>query len=662
MKSLFDTPAVKTVKTLRLIRLTLRNFKRFKEFVLEPDGQSLKVYGDNATGKTTLMDACMWLLFDKDSLNNKTFEIKRLNENNEPVHYLDHEVEGEFFLDGKGPFTLKKVYKEKWTKKRGSATEEFTGHTTDYFVNDVPKRKGDYEKFVSDIIEEDMFRLLSDPRHFNEGLHWTKRRELIMEICEAISDQKIIANHPEYTDLETILSTRTLEEHLSVLKAQKAKINKRLKEIPIRIDESTRKLPRNSAKMEDVETSLGKARTSLAEVQAQIVRAKQGHGLAEKEAELIKINSQLIDMESAARRKLDDLRIEKMRTIQQAEFEMKQAQTTAKTMSQNAQNKRAEVGALEAILDSLRKAWVEIDDETFECSLEDVCPTCGQDLPAHQIEEARQKAEETFNISKAKRLEANETEGKEAVTKKNLFEKEAETYEREAAAYETKAKQQEGLIERTQKELAKLSDTTAVTSKEYNALIARRQILELEMEAAQEQVDTTALDDEALTLQVEIKALEEARALIKVGESSRQRIAELTAEQQKLSAELGEVERAQNRFEEFQRIKIRDIEDKVARHFNMVRFKLFHIQVNGATEEVCETLVDGVPYATGLNNGGKIQAGIDIINTLQKHYGLVVPVWLDNREAVTWIPETQAQVISLIVSPEDKELRVEMEE
>ena len=61
---------------MKLINLTLDNFKGVKQFALDANGGSVSVFGDNATGKTTLADAQSWLLFDKDSKGTKNFSPK----------------------------------------------------------------------------------------------------------------------------------------------------------------------------------------------------------------------------------------------------------------------------------------------------------------------------------------------------------------------------------------------------------------------------------------------------------------------------------------------------------------------------------------------------------------------------------------------------------
>src|SRR5690625_7806952 len=81
------------MKSIKLLNLKLTNFKGVKEFDLNAAGRDIKVFGDNATGKTTLFDAFVWLLFNKDSQNRADFEIKTLVDG-KVIHKLDHEEIG----------------------------------------------------------------------------------------------------------------------------------------------------------------------------------------------------------------------------------------------------------------------------------------------------------------------------------------------------------------------------------------------------------------------------------------------------------------------------------------------------------------------------------------------------------------------------------------
>ncbi|NLL89347.1 MAG: hypothetical protein GX228_10610, partial [Firmicutes bacterium] len=158
-----------------------------------------------------------------------------------------------------------------------------------------------------------------------------------------------------------------------------------------------------------------------------------------------------------------------------------------------------------------------------------------------------------------------------------------------------------------------------------------------------------------------IQALEQAKARFEARESGLKRIEELKAEERKLAAEYEELERQLYLTEEFIRTKVRLLEEKINSKFKLARFKLFNTLVNGGIEECCETTFQGIPYSN-LNNGARLNIGLDIINTLAEHYGFEAPIFVDNAEAVTQLIPTTGQQIRLIVSAQDKKLRIELAE
>jgi predicted ATP-dependent endonuclease of OLD family len=272
---------------MKLINLKLSNFKGIRKFEFRTDGKDVSIMGDNASGKTTLADAFMWLLFDKDSANRKDFEIKTLGPDGEPEHGLEHTVEAILELEDGSQLALKKVFKEKWTKKRGSATAEFTGHTTDYCLDGVPVKKKEYDEKITEIADENIFRLLTDPRYFNEILHWQKRRELLLEVCGDVSDAEVIASKTDLSKLSEILGNRTIEQHRKVIQARRSEINKELERIPVRIDEVNLGLPRidditdPDALPSDIASDIEKLRNELRNKQEELAQAKAGGQVAE---------------------------------------------------------------------------------------------------------------------------------------------------------------------------------------------------------------------------------------------------------------------------------------------------------------------------------------------------------------------------------------------
>ena len=217
---------------IKLKKLTLQNFKGIKNLEIDFE-QVTNIYGQNATGKTTIFDAYLWLLFDKDSSNATQFNIKTLDKDGQPIHQLEHSVEGHFEIDGQ-EIELKKIYKEKWTKKRGSQVSEFSGHETEYFINGVPKLQKEYKEYVDNIIDEETFKLISNPRYFSVDLDKKKRREILMNMAN-VDAKDVIAENKELKELD--LEKYSIEDLEKMNKASIKKINEQLKELPVRIDE-----------------------------------------------------------------------------------------------------------------------------------------------------------------------------------------------------------------------------------------------------------------------------------------------------------------------------------------------------------------------------------------------------------------------------------------
>ena len=139
-----------------------------------------------------------------------------------------------------------------------------------------------------------------------------------------------------------------------------------------------------------------------------------------------------------------------------------------------------------------------------------------------------------------------------------------------------------------------------------------------------------------------------------------ERIGELEEEQKEVGQKVADQEKMLFLLEQFIRSKMLRISDSINQHFEMVDFLLFKMQLNGGMTETCECMYNGVPYSS-LNAAAKIQCGLDIIRSLSKLYDVYCPVFIDNRESCTKIPDMNCQTISLYVDENCKELKVEVE-
>src|SRR5699024_8610220 len=125
---------------------------------------------------------------------------------------------------------------------------------------------------------------------------------------------------------------------------------------------------------------------------------------------------------------------------------------------------------------------------------------------------------------------------------------------------------------------------------------------------------------------------------------------ELIDSEKEISAHYGVLQTQLYLLEEFTRTKVNLLTDAINDKFKFVKFKLFEENINGGLEEVCEPTVDGNNYSTGLNNAARINAGLDIINTLMDYYQTKVPVFIDNAEGVNELIGIDTQLITLSVS------------
>src|SRR5690625_3814186 len=263
-----------SMKQTKLLNMKLSHFKGIKDLEIDFNGDDTRIYGENGTGKTTVFDAFVWLLFNKDSNNNSNFDIKTLDNDGNVIHRLDHEVEATLLIDGKET-TLKKVYKEKWTRHRSAIEETFSGHTTSHYIDGVPSKKKEYDDFIKTIVDEDIFQLLTNPSYFNEILHWTKRRELLLEVAGDITDEDVIASNKDLEGLSDLLNDHNIDDLKKVVAAKKREINKEIEEIPTRIDEINRNLPDiKGLNKEQIEVGINKLTTSIEEQENEVQKIR----------------------------------------------------------------------------------------------------------------------------------------------------------------------------------------------------------------------------------------------------------------------------------------------------------------------------------------------------------------------------------------------------
>ncbi|MDF2790488.1 MAG: hypothetical protein K0S80_3589, partial [Neobacillus sp.] len=611
-------------KQFRLESMELKNFKGIRHFKLDAKGGNAKVYGDNATGKTTLFDGFIWLLFDKDSQNKKDFSLKTLAEGTE-LHGLEHEVEGVFWLEGKR-VVLRKMFTEKWTKKRGSATSEFTGHTTDYFVDGVPVKKNEYTKQIESIVQEDIFKLLTSPSYFNEQVKWQDRRKTLLEICGDISDEEVITSGDSLAALPTILQGRSIENHRKIIAARRTEINKELDKIPVRIDEIKRSLPElDRLDIAELEKEILELNGEIDDKMSLISNIRNGKAISNKQLAIQEIEMELLQIKRDHESDSKELVYQKKARIQEETANLSLLTSKLEQIKNNKRYNDENIKNIENQLVQLRQDWSDVNTQELSHTDNCECPTCGQSLPEQQVQEARDKALAQFNLTKSKKLEEINRKGKQNNERKQGIVHENEKLTKEYEKLNSHIAEKQALLENLLAQLAPLEEAVVDGTENQNYIekLQAKQILK------QEIVDLRTMAEQSIQdVQTEIISLKGNRDNLQqdigkfaLADHSNKRIEELLNQERQLASEFEKLEQELYLTEEFIRTKVNLLEAKINSKFKYARFNLFKQNINGGLEEVCETTFKGVPYGSGLNNAARINVGLDIINTLSDHYG-----------------------------------------
>ncbi|URZ06440.1 AAA family ATPase [Clostridium felsineum] len=650
-------------KTIILKGLYLKNFKGIKELDID-FGKVTNIFGDNGYGKTTVFDAFTWLLFDKDSQDRSKFDVQPLDGNNNVIHMLETEVTGAIEIDGVKTI-LKKVLKEKWVKKRGEVESELKGTETSYYVDEAPFKQGEYKKMIQSITgDENIFKLLTNPLYFSLGLKWQDRRKIIFNLNGDVDISDVINYKSSLGELQNYLNpNEDIEIFKKRIKAQIAKLKKDKENIPARVDECSRSI-RSDIDFELQETNKKNLTDNIKVLDEQILdSSKVDDEILEKRKKLYDLKANLNSLEfklnSKAQEPLKELKQKKNKLEQNNHSIGLKADRIKNELKLNEDN----ISILETSIADLKKQWYEVNAKTLEFSKNEfICPTCKREFEAADIEAKKQEMTENFNQDKSNKLKKINDEGQFKTNNLNTLKQEVEQLKNE---YDTYLKQLFELSEEKKvldKQILEFKPNFDFSNnQEYQEL--KKEIADLEAELAKPSDTNSQVQEirhKKSNLEIELDGINNLLSYKEQNKALEDRKAELMREEKKLAQQIAALEKQEYLTEEFTRTKVELLESGINNRFKYVKFKLFETQVNGALNETCEALIDGVPFSNA-NTASQYNAGIDIINALSKFYEVQAPIFLDNRESVSKIIPSNSQIVNLIVS-DDKKLRVESEE
>ena len=641
---------------IKIKRLYLENFKCHKSLTLTFEGGNASIYGDNASGKTSVYDALTWLLFGKDSQGNgeKNIEIKPLDASGEVRDHLAvTAVEAVLDVNGES-LTLRRTYKEVWSTKRGSSEATYDGNTSEYYIDGVPCKKNAFQDKVNELVSEDTFRMLTSVSRFASDISWQDRRAVLFQVAGVMDDRQILATSETFQPLVESMGKLSLEDYKNKLLAEKKKFVGAKTEIPARISECQKTI-------EDVQgldfigakAQVEALQATLNGISEQIISIEHDNAAEQKRLEIGHAQLELSQLENE-NKSYRSSQLAGSVNVQGMKVRIISLGSQLELKKRSMENENAYITKFDADITASRNEWISVNGETFTVGK---CRTCGQDLPAEQVKTAKDR----FEADKKKRLDkilqdANRCKEYKAQAEDRFNKAAAEIAQIEAEIAELQAQ-------------IEAAEAAKVEPKDMDDFADRKNAIQAKMHSLTEELHDMMmrssdvlekLRDEKSELQAAIgvqMAIVNKESLL---DYSRQRIESLREDARNAAECLEAIERFLYLMDEYSRYKTRFVEDSVNGLFRIARFRLFREQANGGIEDRCDVVHEGVPYIS-VNNGMKINLGIDIINTLSMAYGVKVPLFVDNAESVTKLEICNSQIIRLVVSETDKELRVNYE-
>lgn len=650
---------------IKFKKIRIRNFRGLVSFDTNLEGRSVRISGANGLGKSSVADAITWVLFGKDSRRRTAFPIDPVDDAGRIIHNLDVSVELEMLIDGQ-PTTLRRRRQEKWVQKRGMTTEQLDGHQTTCYIDGRPLPSSDFSSHVDTIVKEELFRALTTPDYF-PSLPMDQQYRLLVKIVGTRTLAEIAAKDEEAMKVVDELGQRSLDQYRQGLAYDLQRTRKEQELIPVRLSEVQGFIEQVKAKGADGKTAQRHAKgieeklrqvTQEIDSMAGVVRAENAR-YNDQRAYIQQLRQQRAAIEDRIEKQNREARTLHQSLVCKAKEELEATEerhTAAKTMLGLHERRLKD---LEQQLEDFRRRWEEVERLSFSWNAEEaVCPTCGQPLPQDQADQKRVEAEMRFNERKMKQQDALDEEGKKlAASKQRLQDLSAAAREEMATAERLMPEARERLSKAEAEPIEQADYHDAADWQRLSGEIDQR-MKELEQTTqAQEPPQLAALRTEEQAYRKELRLLEQTIDRSKQIDEYVRREKELQKQRTTLS---GDIARMQTRLEAAARLQLmeaNDLQKRVNELFPSVRFRLSRELLNGREVGHCELSVDGVPYS-GLSTSERINAGLELINALARHYNIVAPIVIDNAEAVNKVAPTLGQQILLEVSPA-KKLNVE---
>lgn len=654
------------MKKIILKSLALVNFKGVRDFSIAFNDGITTVCGDNGTGKTTLYDAYLWLLFGKDSTGRSDgangFNVKTTGEDGKPIYRLEHSVTAVLEVDEK-EIKLQRSLVEKWQKVNGT-TEEVMKDETQYFINDVRTgTKKEYQAEISEIIPEDVFRMITNPYYFT-SLGAETQKDMLLEMVGNIDDEEVAATDPDFLALLDQINGTSLAKWAREIAAKKRACNDALATIPASI-ETAQKLMPESENWTVLEKQLKAVQDRVKEIDAQIAdKSALNDEAYKRKMALMKQQAdkriKLQDRENTIRMEANAAHNKALSDIQQMENELSINQKNLDSYRNDKMNVDGKIDELNGKLVEMREQFKTVAKEQFPEPSGDVlvCPTCGEPYKGENLENAIAKLRGNFEQSKSKRQKDIQTKGKQYKAEYDRAVEQQTKLTGLIAKLEDDALEIKGNITIKKNNIPVAGNADEAIANDKECIGLRNDIAEIanQLQVEMPQADVSELQSEKADSNAAIADINKRLGKRAMIERVNKEIADLEEKRIANNQAKADLEKWEDVYLRFQKAKDEVLMQRINGLFNVVSFSFVKEQKNGGEKVTCYCMVNGVPYAD-VNACGKVNAGLDIINAICATKGISAPIFIDNRESFNQIIPTISQIVNLKVS-NDKSLTI----
>lgn len=635
---------------MKIKQLSIKNFGAIETEEFNFDGNDAVIKGTNGVGKTTVANAFSWLFFNSDIDGKRMDNIVPVI-NGEVRNDLTPTVIAEVEINGE-TYTFEKTSNASMKKDEFGIEQYTSTRRTKQLINNIPYKVTEYDNFISDIIDYDTFKLLSNLNTF-QLLNWKDKRNILFDLTDEITPSDVINANNELSPILELINAygRDMAVISKTLFDELKNKTKSLKDIPLRVStlkESIKKVDHSDVELEQM----------ISDKQKELNLLKTDKGVFRK----LELENELKELKwqrNVEHTKIERDKEDKLHTITQ---KINLLKSDVNINKERLKKYTDLISEIDVELNKLRKDWamlnskeLELKTKQFELPNTDelVCDCCNQKI--QNTDEYIKLKEEAFNISKAEQLEqvAKDKEtlsakGKNLNERKDQLEKERDKFVKANELFVKDIELAERNYDQIKDKELDLTPLEQIDEKIQNV-----------QNKLDDDIEEMPDNKERITeLNTEINRLYEFKSYLKINEENETKIEQLLEDEKLIRTKASEIKRNLDLIETYNKTFAEVATNKINSMFNVAKFKMFDVQKNGSIKETCEVTVNDIPYDKGLNNAMKINVSLEIIDVLSKHYGFYAPVFIDNAESVVDLLNIQSQQIALVVSESHNKLEL----